>query len=328
MNKIQEYHCKIRKNEDVMKKIVVIGSLNMDLITQTERLPVMGETISGLAFKTVCGGKGANQACAAAKLGGKVTMLGCVGKDAFGQELCGSLEQEGVDCSNIQVCEDVESGIAAITVYKGDNSIVVIPGANGKVTNEYIEKNMECVKDADFIILQLEIPLETVEYVIRSAFREGIPVMLNPAPVQTLPDEILEQVSYFIVNETECEFYTGRKIKTIEDARWGLQKLLDKGIRNGIVTLGSQGAVYNNGTDIFHEPARKVKAVDSTAAGDTFAAGVAVSLLEGKDIQEAIRFATKASSVAVTRMGAQTSIPTREEVDQIACIMQSKELSH
>lgn len=297
-----------------MKKIVVIGSLNMDLITQTEKLPVMGETINGVAFKTVCGGKGGNQACAAAKLGGNVAMLGCVGEDVFGQELRRSLENVGVDCSRIRVCEGMESGTASITVYQGDNSIIIIPGANGAVSIEYIEENLSFIKEADFIVLQLEIPLETVEYIISYAAKENIPVMLNPAPAKKMPDEIFRRTAYMIVNETECEFYTGVSIRTIEEAKEGLLQLKAKGVRNVIVTLGSQGAVFNCGDEIFHEPAKKVTAVDSTAAGDTFTAAIVVSLLEGNTMQEAIKFATKASAIVVTRMGAQTSIPSREEL--------------
>lgn len=297
-----------------MKKIVVIGSLNMDLITQTEKLPVMGETINGVAFKTVCGGKGGNQACAAAKLGGNVTMLGCVGADVFGQELLGSLAKVGVDCSKIKVCEGVESGTASITVYQGDNSIIIIPGANGIVSIEYVEEHLSCIREAAFIVLQLEIPLETVEYIISYASKENIPIMLNPAPAKELPDAIFRQTEYMIVNETECEFYTGVSIRTIEEAKEGLRHLRDKGIQNAIVTLGRQGAVFNCGDEIFHEPAKKVAAVDSTAAGDTFTAAIVVSLLEGNTMQDAIKFATKASAIVVTRMGAQTSIPSRDEL--------------
>lgn len=300
-----------------MKKIVVIGSLNMDLITQTEKLPIMGETINGLSFKTVCGGKGGNQAYAAAKLGGNVTMFGCIGQDTFGQELCHNLEKQGINCRNIRICEGIESGTATITVYNGDNSIIIIPGANKEVSIAYIEKNLNYIKEADFIMLQLEIPLETVEYIISYAVKEGIPVMLNPAPAKALSDEILNQTKYVIVNETECEFYTGISVKTIEDAKKGLLQLISKGVEHGIVTLGSQGSVFNYGKEIFYEPARKVKAVDSTAAGDTFTAAVVVSLLEGHDMKEAVKFATKASSIVVTRIGAQTSIPSRDEVDSI-----------
>ena len=300
-----------------MKKIVVIGSLNMDLITQTDKLPVMGETLSGLAFRTVCGGKGGNQAFAAAKLGGNVTMLGCVGQDGFGRELCDNLEKAGVDCSHIRVCEGVSSGIATITVYQGDNSIIIIAGANGQVSAEYVDQNAEYIKDADFIILQLEIPLETVAYITKLAAQEGIPVMLNPAPAQEIPEEIFSQIQYMIVNETECEFYTGVPVQTVEDAKVGLQSLLNKGVPHAIVTLGSQGAVFDCCGQFHHEPARKVVAVDSTAAGDTFTAGIVVALLEGKTMKEAVKFATKASSIVVTRLGAQTSIPDRAEVDAL-----------
>ena len=298
-----------------MKNIVVVGSLNMDLVTQTERVPVMGETLTGTAFKTVCGGKGGNQAFAAARLGGNVTMLGCVGNDVFGKELIRSLEEQDVDCEQIKMCEGIESGTASITVCDGDNSIIIIPGANGLVSVDYVKENETILKEADFIVLQLEIPLATVEYLVDFANINKIPVMLNPAPAQTLSDELLKKLTYMIVNETECEFYTEEKVTSVEDAKKGVVLLKEKGIRHAIVTLGSQGAVYDIDGEVFHEPARKVKAVDSTAAGDTFTAGIVVSLLEGKEMSEAIRFATVASSITVTRMGAQTSIPSREEVE-------------
>lgn len=296
-----------------MKKIVVIGSLNMDLITRTDRVPVMGETLSGLSFQTVCGGKGGNQAFAAGRLAGSVTMLGCVGNDVFGQTLIASLKSANVDCSHIRVCEG-ESGTASITVCQGDNSIIIIPGANGKVSIEYIEENRSLIDSADMLILQLEIPLETVEYIIGYAAAKNIPVMLNPAPAADLPEQIFKQTSYMIVNETECEFYTGTHITNIEEAKQGLTKLLHMGVKTGIVTLGSQGAVYNCGDQLFHVPAQKVTAVDSTAAGDTFTAAIAVALLEGSSVHEAMEFATKASAIVVTRMGAQTSIPDRSEI--------------
>lgn len=300
-----------------MSNIVVIGSLNMDLVTQTEKVPIMGETLTGTAFRTVCGGKGGNQAFAAARLGGNVTMLGCVGSDGFGKELIHSLKEQGVDCSQIGIVEGVESGIASITVCQGDNSIIIIPGANEAVTVDYIKQRLDVIRTADFIVLQLEIPLETVEYIVNFASDVGIPVMLNPAPAKELPEKLFSKMTCLIVNETECEFYTGIVVDSVESAKIGLQKILEKGIAYGIVTIGSQGAVFNDGKEIYHEPARKVQAVDSTAAGDTFSAAVVVSLLEGKSIKEAISFATKASSIVVTRVGAQSSIPSREEVDAI-----------
>lgn len=300
-----------------MKSVVVVGSLNMDLVTQTERVPMMGETLTGTAFCTVCGGKGGNQAFAAARLGGNVTMLGCVGDDVFGQALIDSLKEQGVDCERIKVCEGCESGTASITVCEGDNSIIIIPGANGKVSKEYVKKQETVLKEADFIILQLEIPMETIAYVIDFAYQHKIPVMLNPAPAKPLPEEVLAKISYLIMNETECEFYTGAVVDSIEGAKNGVRLLKEKGISHAIVTLGSQGSVYDMDERICHEPARKVVAVDSTAAGDTFTAAIVVSLLEGKNMQEAVRFATAASSITVTRVGAQTSIPSRSEVENL-----------
>lgn len=297
-----------------MKKIVVIGSLNMDLVTQTGQLPRIGETVNGLAFRTVCGGKGANQAYAAARLGGSVAMLGCVGGDVFGEKLLHSLQETGADCSHIQVCEDTESGTASITVCQGDNAIIVVPGANALVSPAYIEAHLPALARVDLILLQLEIPLKTVAYITEYAARQKIPVMLNPAPAQALPPEIFPRIRYLILNETECAFYTGLPIRTPADAKEGLALLLAKGIGQVVVTLGRQGAVYNHAGSLCHTPARQVKAIDSTAAGDTFTAALAVSLLEGKAMPDAVDFATRASAIVVTRMGAQSSIPSREEL--------------
>lgn len=298
-----------------MKNIVVIGSINMDLITQTDRLPKMGESVEGRSFARAHGGKGGNQACAAARLGGRVTMLGCVGDDMFGKELIQGLEEKGIDGHRIKVCENIESGTASITIYKGDNSIIAIPGANAKVTKEYIIANQDILKKVNLLILQLEIPMETVEYLISYGAEKGIPVMLNAAPAARFSEDLFEKLDYLIVNETECEFYTDISVNDIETAKMGLKRLKHKNAKNIIVTLGEKGSVYNMGSEIIHEPAMKVKAVDSTAAGDTFIGAVAVALLEGKNIREAVAFGTKASSIVVTRMGAQTSIPTREEVE-------------
>ena len=300
-----------------MKKIAVIGSLNMDLITQTDKVPVMGETLSGIGFRTVCGGKGGNQAAAASKLGGDVAMLGCVGGDGFGGELTEALTKVGVDCSRVRHLEGTESGIATITVCNGDNSIIIIAGANGKVDEAYVRENEAFLDGVDLILLQLEIPMPTNQYIVDLACEKKIPVMLNPAPAAALPEGMMEKLFCVIVNETECEFYTGVKITDMESAKEGLQKLLDLGVKQGIVTLGEQGCVFNDGEELCSCPARKVTAVDSTAAGDTFTGAIAVSLMEGKGIKDAIQFATKASSIAVTKMGAQTSIPSREEVEAI-----------
>ncbi|MDD3221435.1 MAG: ribokinase [Clostridia bacterium] len=298
-----------------MKNIVVVGSINMDLITQTDRLPKMGESVEGRSFGRAHGGKGGNQACAAARLGGRVTILGCVGDDMFGMDLIQGLEENGIDGHCIKVCENTESGTASIIIYRGDNSIIAIPGANAKVTKEYIMANQDIIKKADLLILQLEIPMETVEYLICYGAEEGIPVMLNAAPAARFSEELFEKLDYLIVNETECEFYTDIAVNDIEAAKTGLKKLKEKKVKNIIVTLGDKGSVYNMGGEIIYEPARKVKAVDSTAAGDTFIGAVAVALLEGRNIGEAVAFGTKASSIVVTRVGAQTSIPSRKEVE-------------
>lgn len=297
-----------------MKNITVIGSLNMDLTTFTDKVPQVGETLMGTEFRASCGGKGGNQAYAIAKLGGSVNLLGCVGNDDFGASLVCNLKKTGVDCRGVGFSNEHKTGIACITVCQGDNSIIIVPGANYSVSPQYIKKNLNIVDCADLIILQLEIPLETVAYVCRYAKSKGIPVMLNPSPALPLPGDVLKHIEYLILNMTECSFYTGINIENIDNARAGVCALLRKGCKNVIVTLGKLGSVYNSGDLIYHEPAREVAAIDSTAAGDTFTAAVAEYLIEGYPISEAIIFATKASAISVTRHGAQCSMPTREEV--------------
>lgn len=297
-----------------MKKVTVIGSLNMDLTTFTDVLPKVGETVIGAGFNTSYGGKGGNQACAAAKLGGAVNMLGCVGYDSYGAALIRNLEQAGVDCSRVNFCQKQRTGTASITVCNGDNSIIIVPGANGTVDVPYIKANLDAVDQADLLLLQLEIPLETVLFVCDYAQTLGIPIMLNPSPAIPLPEDIFEQLEYLIVNEAECEFYTGVHIESVSDAKKGLSILLNKGCKNVIVTLGKVGSVYNEGSSLVYEPAIPVRAVDSTSAGDTFTAAAAVYLIDGSPIGAAVKFATRASSITVTRPGAQESMPTLDEV--------------
>ncbi len=298
-----------------MKKITVIGSLNMDLVICTPRMPVMGETIIGSGFMTVPGGKGANQAVAAARLGGNVSMIGCVGGDIFGSRLIENLKDNNVDTANVAVIEECATGIAVILVKDGDNCIVIDQGANYKLMPETLEQLEEIIKDSFMVVVQLEIPIPTVYKAIEIARRHGIKVLLNPAPACQLDDSMLSQVDILVPNESECELITGISIKSVEDGKVAVKYLMDKGVPQVVVTLGSRGVLYNSGKDIVHKPALDVKAVDTTAAGDSFCGALAVAFSEGRGIDEAISFANLVGALTVQKKGAQSSLPTREEAE-------------
>ncbi len=302
-----------------MRKIVVVGSLNMDVVIETPHLPECGETVSGKKIDLVSGGKGANQAYAAGKLGGNVTMIGAVGNDAAGETLLYNLKSVGVDVTGIRQMENGTTGQAFIAVDdNGDNSIIIIPGANGLVTKELIDEKADIIKESDIVIMQLEIPLDVVEYVKEMAVRERKTVIVDPAPaLPDLPDHFWRGIDYVKPNETELAILTGRKLKTREELIGGARVLIEKGVRNVIVTLGSEGCLMvTEDTEAFFCP-YQVKAVDTTAAGDSFTAAFALALSQGKTCGEAVDLGQKVSSVAVTRKGAQTSIPTMEEVKKM-----------
>lgn len=302
-----------------MRKIVVVGSLNMDVVIETPHLPECGETVSGKKIDLVSGGKGANQAYAAGKLGGNVTMIGAVGNDAAGETLLYNLKSVGVDVTGIRQMENGTTGQAFIAVDdNGDNSIIIIPGANGLVTKELIDEKADIIKESDIVIMQLEIPLDVVEYVKEMAVRERKTVIVDPAPaLPDLPDHFWRGIDYVKPNETELAILTGRKLKTREELIGGARVLIEKGVRNVIVTLGSEGCLMvTEDTEAFFCP-YQVKAVDTTAAGDSFTAAFALALSQGKTCGEAVDLGQKVSSVAVTRKGAQTSIPTMEEVKRM-----------
>ena len=297
-----------------MKKgILVIGSLNMDLSIDLAKMPVTGETILGRGIAYKAGGKGANQACAAGKLGGRVRMLGCVGQDEFGQKLVKSLSESGVETDYIKESRDLPTGTAVIYVDdNGDNSIVVIPGANMACDIEYLKAQDEQFHWCDYVVLQMEIPYEAVWYSVKRAKELGKTVILNPAPApDEIPEEILSLVDYLTPNETEIIALNG---KSKDDIREGAEKLLSRGVSNVIATLGDRGALLVNRYGETFYPARKVVSVDTTAAGDCFNGAMVAALAEGQSEAEAILFANMASSIAVTRKGAQESLPIREEV--------------
>ncbi len=300
-----------------LKKIVVIGSLNMDLVVNTPRIPALGETVLGSGFFTAPGGKGANQAVAAARLGGSVSIVGCVGDDIFGKELKQNLLVNDVDIINVKVIENTPTGVAMITVKDGDNFIIVDPGANFCLTTDIIDELEDLIKDSFLVVIQLEIPFETVERAVESAHKHGVKVLLNPAPARTLPDDLLEKIDIITPNEKECELITGLPVRNIDDAKAAVSFLMQKGIPQVVITMGSAGAVYNNGSKIMHKSAVKVKAVDTTAAGDSFSGAISVALTEGKSIDEAIDFANLVGALTVTKKGAQLSLPMRKNVDEM-----------
>ncbi|MBC2850096.1 ribokinase [Cetobacterium sp. 8H] len=297
-----------------MKKIVVVGSINMDLVTICERAPRGGETLLGKKFMQIPGGKGANQAVAIGKMHSDVTMLGKVGKEGMGDILLNSMKNDGVDISNIEY-SDESTGIAKIIVEEnGQNRILVVPGANYSVDNNYIDRHMDAIKNSDIVVAQLEIPLETVKYVFKKAKELGKITILNPAPAVKLDDEIIANSDYIIPNETELELLSG--ISTIDDegVEKAAQALLDKGVKGLIVTLGSKGCMFIDKNNKHKFDAYKVKAIDTTAAGDSFIGGFVNGIASGLTFEESIDRGTKVAAISVTRIGAQTSIPTLEEV--------------
>lgn len=301
-----------------MKKIVVVGSLNMDLVVETSRRPEAGETISGRSVKSIPGGKGANQAYAVGKLGGDVSMIGAVGDDEFGHALKKNLESVGVDTSALKVMKNETTGQAFITVDdQGENAIILIAGTNGKVTKELVQENLECIQNCDILIMQLEIPVETVTYVKDLAVKLGKTVILDPAPaLPNLPDSLWKGIDYIKPNETELEILVGRKMETLEELKSGAREMIRKGVKGVIVSLGAEGGLFVTDKEEKYFPVNKVKAVDTTAAGDSFTAAFALALSQGKSCDEAIRFGQKVSAFVVTRKGAQTSIPTMDELER------------
>ncbi|CAH0120169.1 MULTISPECIES: ribokinase [unclassified Paenibacillus] len=293
--------------------VIVIGSANMDMVTRTGRIPEIGETIQGEGFFLSPGGKGANQAVACAKMGAQTWLMGKVGDDIFGQSLLDRLAGYGVRTDYIAREPNVTTGVAAITVYRGNNSIILDGGANSRVTPDYVLSFKRELLAADAVMLQLEIPMETVYETVR-LLKGKVPVFLNPAPAAPIDDDILRGVDYFTPNEIECRLYADMDIRGADDAFAALDRLRVKGIRYPLITLGEKGVAYYNGTENVYKPARKVKPVDTTAAGDTFSGTLAAMIVAGKSMDEAVTTAQLASSIAVTRMGAQEAIPALAEL--------------
>lgn len=289
-----------------MKKIAVIGSVNMDLTAKAERHPQKGETVSGWDLQYIPGGKGANQAVAAARLGGDVRMFGCVGGDIFAQQLVENLRVNGVDTAQIDRVPDVSSGIAMITVAEKDNSIVVIPGANHHVTPAYLKEREEAVLEADIILLQNEIPLETVDYAIEIAGRAGKVIIYNPAPVVPLKEGVMEKVSFLTPNEHE--------VQKLFPEKESLESLLKAQKGRLIVTLGSDGVAAWDEGKVIRVPARHAEVADTTGAGDTFNGAFAFAIANEYPLKKALRFANTAASLSTEKFGAQGGMPDYDAV--------------
>lgn len=300
----------------IIKKVLVIGSLNMDFVVEVDNMPLPGQTILGNSFNLVPGGKGANQAYALGKLGTDVSIIGVIGNDQYGSILLNNLKSVDVNTNSVIKLENVDTGCAFINVDKnGENSIVVISGANKRITKEMINKNIHKIEEADIIVMQLEISLEIVTYIAKLAKKMNKIVILDPAPAITnLPEDLLKNIDIIKPNETEIEIISGIKTINNDNIISAAKKLIEKGVNNVIVTLGERGSVLVNKENIKFFDAIKVNVVDTTAAGDCFTAGLTKALIEGKDIDEAIKFGHIVSSIAVTKKGAQTSIPDQKEI--------------
>lgn len=296
-------------------KVVVVGSLNMDLVTRASRLPRAGETLVGQSFATVPGGKGANQAVASARLGADVAMIGCVGSDAYGAQLRDALLVEGVDCQAVSEVQG-SSGVALIVVDdSSQNAIVIVAGSNGQLTPASLLAFDTVLQAAEVIVCQLEVPMDTVGYALKRGRELGKTVILNPAPASgPLPSDWYAAIDYLIPNESEASALSGLPVDSLETAKVAATQLIQAGAGKVIVTLGSQGALFADGQGFEHLLAPKVQAVDTTAAGDTFVGGFAAALANGQSEAEAIRFGQVAAALSVTRAGAQPSIPTLHDV--------------
>ncbi|GIP55028.1 MULTISPECIES: ribokinase [Paenibacillus] len=289
-----------------MTKIVVIGSSSIDLVVTSSKRPGAGETVLGESFKTVPGGKGANQAVAAARLGADVTMIGRVGDDHFAQDILNNFKRNAVSIDYVEPVTHMESGTAHIILAEGDNSIVVVKAANNEVTPAYVDKSIQAFEDAAMVMIQQEIPVETVTHVSRICRKLGIPLLLNPAPARPLEEEVIENAAYITPNEHEA---------AILFPDLSVSEALRKYPNKLFITEGSRGVRYFDGSEEKLVPSYKVEVVDTTGAGDTFNAAFAVALAEGQPLYESVRFANRAASLSVTKFGAQGGMPTRREVE-------------
>lgn len=298
-------------------KIVVIGSSNVDLLMKMDHLPEKGETVTDAEFFQVYGGKGANQAVAAARAGGNVTFVNCVGEDAYTPQMVQNYKNDGIDTHFVFHEKGIASGHALIMIGgQGMNYLSVAPGANYKLTRAKIHEAMAAIDEAEMIVMQYEILEETIKYVIDIANRKGIPVMWNCAPARAFDLSYIPKINILVLNEVEAGFLAEMPVENEVDAEKAAQKLIERGVEKVIITLGSKGAFVLTKTEKVSVPAFRVEAVDTTAAGDTFCGAFAVALVEGKSLKESLQFASAAAAISVTRMGAQPSAPFRNEIDE------------
>ena len=298
------------------KKIVVIGSSNIDLIMKMDHLPEKGETVTDAVFMQVYGGKGANQAVGAARAGGQVAFISCVGEDAYTPQMLENFKTDGIDVSYVFVESELPSGHALIMIGgEGQNYISVAPGANYSLTPEKIERAEPVMQDAAIIIMQFEIPGETIRHVLDYAGKKQIPVLWNFAPARSFDLEYLSKISILVVNEVEAGILADMPVSSVGDAEKAAEVLREMGIGTVVITLGVKGAYLLADAEKAHIPAFRVDAVDATAAGDVYCGSFAVAYVEGKSLAESIQFASAASAICVTRMGAQPSAPTRAEIE-------------
>lgn len=307
------------------KKIVVIGSSNVDLLMKMDHLPEKGETVTDAAFMQVYGGKGANQAVAAARAGGNVAFINCVGEDAYTPQMVQNFKTDGIDTRFVFHEKGIASGHALIMIgNEGNNYLSVAPGANYLLTPDKIDAALSIIEEAAIIVMQFEIPEETIKYVIDLANRNNIPVMWNLAPARAFDFSYIPKVNILVLNEVEAGFLAEMTVENEADAEKAAQKLVSRGVEKVIITLGEKGAFVLTGQEKVTVSSYKVKAVDTTAAGDTFCGALAVAITEGKNLKESLQFASAAAAISVTRMGAQPSAPYRNEIDHFIQNNQSR----
>ncbi len=297
--------------------ITVLGSLNMDLSIESTKPLKMGETIRGNGFVSGPGGKGANQAVALGKLGANAHMIGKVGHDLFGQRLTENLKSNGVNVDQLQISKDAPTGTAVIILHEGNNVIIVDLGANHQVTTETVHDAEDLIKKSAMLIAQLEVPYEAVREAFRLARHFGVKTLLNPSPYREIDTELFRCIDILMANEIEASDMAGVEVRDIPSAKQAAEVLIKRGIPTPVITLGAEGCVYATEGGISHTPARKVQAVDTTSAGDSFLGAFAYSLVKGETVDEAAAFAAAASSITVSRRGAQDSLPSLAEVEAL-----------